>query len=45
MLPVKNQNNRKGSKSNPYIGKETHLNDKKILGWCEISAYRVFGRH
>jgi hypothetical protein len=42
-LPVSNQNNRKWFKSNSYIGIETHLNDQKILGWCAISANRVFG--
>ena len=41
-LPVKNQNNRQWSKSQPYIGIESPLHDQKILDWCAISANRVF---
>jgi hypothetical protein len=42
---VNKPNNRKWSKSNPYIRIETHLNDQIILGWCAISANRIFGSY
>jgi len=42
-LPSNNQNNRNWSNSNPYVGVEQPLNDKKILVWCAISVDRVFG--
>jgi hypothetical protein len=42
-LPLNHQNNRVWSDSQPCVGKETPLHDKKILVWCAISAKRVFG--
>jgi hypothetical protein len=42
-LPLNQQNNRVWSKSQPCVGVEQPLYDKKILVWCAISANRVFG--
>ena len=42
-LPLNHQNNRVWSDSQPWVGIETPLHDKKILVWCAISAERVFG--
>ena len=42
-LPLNHQNNRVWSDSQPCVGIETPLHDKKILVWCAISAERVFG--
>ena len=42
-LPVNKQNNRQWSESQPYVGVEQPLYDKKILAWCAISVDRVFG--
>ena len=40
---VNNQNNHQWYKSQPYFGTELH--DQKILVWCAIPAYRVFGSY
>ena len=42
-LPQNNQNNRCLSQSQPIIGVEKPLHDKKILVWCAVSANQVFG--
>lgn len=42
-VPLNNQNNRVWSDSQPCVGAEFPLHDKKILVWCAISADRVFG--
>jgi AraC-like DNA-binding protein len=42
-LPLNKQNNRCWSESQPCVGIEEPLHDKKILVWCAISVDRVFG--
>jgi AraC-like DNA-binding protein len=42
-LPLNKQNNRVWSESQPFVGIEHPLNDKKILVWCAISVNRIFG--
>ena len=42
-LPLNHQNNRVWSNTQPCVGLEEPLQDKKILVWCAISAERVFG--
>jgi hypothetical protein len=42
-LPLNHQNNRIWSNSQPCVGVERPLHDKKILVWCAISVNRVFG--
>ena len=43
-LPMNSQNNQRiWSESQPCVGVETPLHDKKILVWCAISVNRIFG--
>jgi len=44
-LPLNKQNNRIWADSQPVIGIETPLHDKKILVWCAISATKLYGPH